>query len=340
MGELLIEVTRGGVTESMHRGHIVVADGNGCVITGLGNPDRFTYFRSAAKPIILVAVLSTGIADKFSLEPNEIAIMASSHSGQPEHIKTLKSIINKLGISQETLQCGIHAPLHKESEVNLYLSGKTPSTMHCNCSGKHLGILAASIALGMPPEDYYSPGHPIQKRILEIVSHFCRIPPEDIKIAIDGCGLPVYGVPLRNIACAYANLADKSFMEGRYSEFQDMLIEAMVSYPWFVGGDDRLDTVLLKNFGDRLISKTGAEGLHCTGFLGRGTGTALKIDDGNIRAVDPAAIELLHQLGVIRENELDRVKKHRKPAVINHRKEVVGEVRAVFKIPSILGAKP
>ncbi len=332
MPQVLVQVIRSGITESLHYGHIAVTDSNGHLFYHVGNPDRLTFFRSAVKPILTVAALTTGIAEKYCLSTEEIAIMSSSHSGQKRHTDLLKQIIQKIGVREEQLQCGTHPPLHKESERELYASGSAPTPLHCNCSGKHLAFIASSKALGYPVEGYLCVDHPIHDLFDRTVSDFCRVPQQKILKGVDGCGLPVYGLPLSNMACAYANLADTEFMNGRYAMLQKKVVASMVSHPWLIGGDKRLDTLLMQNFGDRLISKIGAEGAHCTGLIGKKTGCALRIEDGSLRAVDPAAIELLRQLGIIDDCDLEKVRHSWNPPLLNHKKEKVGELKAFFDL--------
>lgn len=332
MAVRLVEAFRGGIVESVHAGNIVVVDSSGHIIHELGNPDRVTYFRSAAKPLIAISSLEAGIVERYNFELKEVALLASSHTGEKRHVEVLTSIMNKIGIGIEQLQCGVHAPLYQEAARELFAAGKVPSSIHCNCSGKHLGLIATIKSKGMPLEDYHRPDHPVYGNVERVLSEFCRLPRTSIIKSIDGCGIPVYGVPLRNMAIAYANLANTKFMNGKYKKYQELLIRAMTEYPDMIGGTDRLDTHIIRNFGDRLICKIGAEASHCTGFLNRGIGVALKIEDGNLRAVGPVILETLLQMGVISRTEVKKVEELWNPPFLNHRKEVVGEIKAVFKL--------
>jgi len=328
----LVEVYRGGIVESVHYGSIVVVDTDGHIIYELGNPERFTYFRSAAKPLIAISSLEAGIAEEFGLDLKEIAIIASSHTGEKTHIETLTGILEKTGIRLEQLKCGEHPPLYHEAAVELYASGGAPTSLHCNCSGKHLGIMAAAKLKGMSVDDYYMPDHPIYNDIETVLSDFCRIPKRSIIKHIDGCNIPVYGVPLKNMALAYANLADEGFMGGKYRKTQKLLMDAMRAHPEMVGGTDRIDTHIIRKFKDRLICKTGAEASHCVGLPGKGMGIALKIEDGNLRAVGPVILETLLQTGIISREEAEELKDIWNPPTLNHSKVKVGETRAVFKL--------
>ncbi len=330
---VLAKVNRGSIIESIHTGHIAVCDGSCNVRYYFGSMKRMTYFRSAAKPLIALAVLTTGVKEQFRLSYEEIAVMASSHSGEEHHIKVLSSFMKKLGLTEEMLQCGIHPPLDKDSERELYMKGKSPTVLHCNCSGKHLGVIAACMISGYSIKDYYMPDHPVQKLLTGIIAIFCRIEEQKIMKSVDGCGLTVYAVPLLNMAAAYANLSDRNFDGGRYREEQSDIIQAMTCYPEMVGASKkRYDTDVMKAFGSRIICKSGAEGAHCIGVIDRGMGIAIKIEDGSLRAIDPVAIETLLQTGVIKESELAAVSQYHKPPVLNHLVETVGIIEPVFNL--------
>ncbi|MCX7747243.1 MAG: asparaginase [Clostridia bacterium] len=335
MPEKLVEILRSGVLESVHRGDIVVVDREGKILNEIGDGDRICFWRSASKPLQTIAALETGIIEKFGLDLKEIALMSASHSGEAEHIKVLEGIIEKVGIRLEMLACGPHEPINKEAVKELVHSGKEPSKLHCNCSGKHIGLIAASKALGLPVEGYHREEHGIQKRIDEIISEFSGVETKNFIKGVDGCGIPVHAIPLKSMAAAYANICNPLFMGGKYSITQNYITSSMTMYPEMVAGQGRLDTKLMKTVGDRVVGKIGAEGVYCAGLLGKGIGIALKVTDGNARAVGPAIIEVLYQLKVIVKEELDKLKEFWNPDILNHIGEKVGEIKAVFKMKGV-----
>jgi L-asparaginase II len=326
----LVEVTRGQIVESIHRGDIAVVRCDGNVLYTLGSGDHLSFMRSASKPIQAIAVLEYGIVEKFGLELSEVAMLMSSHSGEKVHIDILNQIIRKIGIDHNVLQCGAHPPLSADAAKELVSKGQSFNRLHCNCSGKHLGQIAAVKVKGLPLEDYYKPGSEIQKDAQDIISKFSGVKADQIKLGIDGCGIPVYGIPIRNMALAYANLCNESFMNGRYAKSQNYVISAMTNNPEMIAGKERLDTALMSHFGDRLIAKFGDEGVYCIGLIGKGIGIALKIEDGHTRAVGPAILETLRQLGVIKIEEMAPLKDFFNPFINNHKGEKVGEIKAVF----------
>ena len=332
MSEILVEVLRGTVVESIHRGNIVVVSYDGNVLHQCGNIDYLSFMRSATKPIQAIAVLEYGVAEKYGLDLSEIAILMSSHSGEKMHIDVLNGMIKKIGININALQCGTHDPLGIDAAKELTLKGQAPNSLHCNCSGKHLGQIAATKVKGVPLEDYYKLDGGIQAEIQDIIMKFSGVEETQIKLGIDGCGIPVYGLPLRNMALAYANLCNENFMDGKYIKSQNYVISAMTVHPEMIGGKGRFDTELMSHFGDRLIGKFGDEGVYCVGLIGKGIGIALKIEDGHTRAVGPVILETLRQLEIIKSEEIDSLKDLWNPPIKNHRGEIVGEIRASFQL--------
>lgn len=331
----LAEVMRSEMVESVHRGDVVVANSNGEILLQLGDAKRFTFLRSSAKPLQAMAVLQLGIAEKYALDLKEIAIIISSHSGEKEHIGILQQLIEKVGIQENLLECGIHEPINKEAARELLISNQAPSKLHCNCSGKHISLIAASKHLGLPVEGYTKMDHPLQKYIESTISDFGKIDVTKIRKGVDGCGAPVYAIPLENAALAYANICNENFSEGKYRKSQNYVLSAMTMYPKVIAGKGRIDSEIMKRFGDRVVCKIGAEGVYCAGIIGKGIGIAIKIDDGNSRAIGPVFLELLLKLKIITMEEINELKDFWRPLILNNKGENVGEIKASFKIKEI-----
>lgn len=335
MPEKLVEIIRSELVESVHEGNIAVAASNGNIIYELGDTGRETYFHSSAKPIQGIAMLETGIVEKFGLDLKEIALLISSHSGEKEHIEVLKSLMEKIGVGDEVLECGIADPVNKDVLKELFSAGLSVTKLHCNCSGKHLGFIAASMVMGYPLEGYHKPDHPIQNSVSKIVAEFSGAKPGQITKGVDGCSVPVYATPLKNMAISYANLCNPAFMGGKYSKSQNYITSAMTMYPEMIAGKGRIDTELMKRCGSRVIGKIGAEGVYCAGILGKGIGAAIKIEDGSSRAVGPAIMELLLQLKVITDDEAESLKDFWNPPILNNKGEITGEIKPVFKLKGV-----
>jgi L-asparaginase II len=328
--EKLVEVTRGPLVESIHRGSIAVVDADGNLIAWAGDPEYTTYYRSSAKPIQALPVITSGAADKYKFSDEEIAIICASHSGEEEHVRVVTSILEKLELSPEFLLCGVHPPFYSPRAVEIWRQGEQPSTVHCNCSGKHSGMLALCKFNNWPLENYQELSHPLQKLLLNTMKEFHNL--ESIAVGVDGCGVPVYGMPLREMARGFARLADPTHVAEANIAAVKWVVSSMTKYPRLVAGTGRLDAILMEKLGHKLVTKCGAEGVQCIGLLDRGIGIAIKIEDGNIRATEPAAIEVLRQLGVVSEAELKDFAEQHHPPIKNHRKETVGTIMPTFKL--------
>ncbi len=330
----LVEVIRGKTVESIHRGDIAVVSLKDDILYELGDSERLTFFRSSSKPFQAIASLESGITEKFDIEQKEIALMASSHSGEEEHINVIKGFMEKVGIAEEALICGSHEPINREAALELITSGTKPTMLHCNCSAKHVGILAACKIKGYELKDYNRYDHPIQKDIDKVISDFTGIAESEIVKGIDGCNIPVHAVSLRNMAYSYANLTNYKFMDGKYEKSQKSLIASMIAFPEMVAGKGRLDTELMKLLKGKVIAKIGAEGVYCASIPSKNIGISIKIEDGNSRALGPVILETLLQLNIISSEEIEVLRNFWRPEVLNHYGEKSGEIKAKFKIKS------
>lgn len=326
MSEILVKVTRGNQIESIHRGHIVVADSQGEIPYLLGDPDFKICVRSCAKPLQALPVITTGAADRFSLTPAELAIMSGSLNGQDFQVNTIKSILNKIGLDERSLQCGVHRPSHRATARKLQEEGQKTTLLHNNCAGKHSAMLALCVHHGWPLDNYISKEHPVQQLVLNAVSSMAEVPVEEIGIGIDGCGVPVFFLPLKNLARSYAKLTSISDQTIR------RLMEAIFSHPEMIAGDERICTDIMRVLGKKVFAKTGAEGGYTMSLMEQGWGVAIKIEDGNNRAMEPVIIETLQQLEIVTRKEEDKLHTYHYPVIKNHRKEVVGSIETQFSL--------
>jgi len=338
--EPLVEVKRGAITESRHRGHVVAVDPDGRIIAHLGAPETVTFLRSSAKPHQAIPLITTGAADRFGFTEQEIALACASHSGEPIHTELAASMLKKIGLGPEALQCGVHEPFSPEATKALRRKGEAPTVLQNNCSGKHAGMLAVAVHLGEPTENYYQPSHPVQLAIGNVVSQFSDIAVEDLSVGVDGCGVPVFGVTVKAMALMYARLiATPAAFDEPTREACARIVSAMTTYPEIIGGtSERLDTEMMRAAKGRLISKVGAEGVYTVGVLPcddwpKGFGLALKIEDGDDHRARPTVvIESLRQLGVLADDSLEAVSRYAFFPVKNHRGDVVGEVTPEFTL--------
>ena len=338
--EALVEVRRGGLTESRHRGHIVAVEPNGRIVRYLGAPENVTFLRSSAKPFQALPLLVSGAADQFNFNDREVALACASHNGEPIHTELAASMLKKIGLGPEALKCGIHEPYSQDVAKELRAKGEQPNVLQNNCSGKHAGMLALAKHLGAPTDSYDSPESPVQIGVARTIASFSGIPIQDIAVATDGCGVPVFGITIKAMALAFAKLVSPlSEFDGTTQAACQRITKVMTTYPELIGGTkDRLDTEIMRSSPGRIVSKVGAEGVYTAGILSceewpNGLGLALKIEDGDDHRARPTVvIEALRQLGVLRDESLEFVSRYAFFPVKNRRDEVVGEIRASFQL--------
>lgn len=336
----LVEVRRGAITESRHRGHIAAVDGDGQTMAQLGVPETVTFLRSSAKPHQAIPLVATGAADHFGFTEKEIAIACASHNGERIHTETVAGMLRKIGLDASALKCGVHEPYSAKAALELKERGEEPTVLHNNCSGKHTGMLALALYLNAPIETYDEPQNPVQLSIVRSVSQFSGVPVEDIAVAVDGCGVPTFGVTVRAMALMYVRLvAVPEDFDEQTRAASRRIVSAMTAYPEMIGGrDERLDTVIMQAARGLVVSKVGAEGVYTAAVLPceqwpSGLGLAFKIEDGEDRRARPVvAIESLRQLGVLGDGALEEVKQYASFPVKNRRGEQVGEIRAAFEL--------
>ncbi len=308
IAEPLVEVRRGAITESRHRGHVVAAEPDGNIVAYLGDPANVTYLRSSAKPLQALPLLISGAAEHFGFTDQEVALACGSHSGEAIHTATVASMLSKIGLGPEALRCGTHEPFSPEVSRELRAKGEQPNVLQNNCSGKHAGMLALALHLNAPTENYDNPQNPVQLTIGRIVAQFSSIPLEDISIGIDGCGVPVFGITVKAMALAYARLVSPPVEFGKpIRDACQRIVKAMTAYP-----------------------ELGV--LPCEEWPS-GLGLALKIEDGDDHRARPTVvIESLRQLGVLHDESLEAVSRYAFFPVRNRREEIVGEIRASFSL--------
>ncbi len=335
MIEPMVEVTRSGRVESIHYGAVAVVDAGGGLVARAGDPKLVAYLRSTAKPIQLLPLVESGGADRFGFSDKELAVMAASHSGEPRHVETVQGILDKIGLDERALQCGAHPPESPESTRLLRESGREPTPICNNCSGKHAGMLAYALHRGLSTRDYLDSRHPIQIAIRDTLAEMSLVDPDTIGVGVDGCSAPCFALSLRACATAFARLADPSSLPEPRRGAAQRIVRAMTAHPEMVGGEKRLDTDLMRALGGRVLSKGGAEGYHGVAVMSRGLGIAMKTIDGDgRRSGGPMVIETLRLLGVLDDTALDALRAHHTPIVKNHRGLDVGEVRPIFKLTS------
>jgi L-asparaginase II len=290
---VLVEVTRGSVVESRHRGAVAVIDSRGRRLAAWGDADAVVFPRSAVKPLQALPLVESGAAARFGVSDRELALACASHGGEPEHVVIAREWLARLALSEEDLICGPQPPLTPAAAEALVRADRQPSRLHNNCSGKHLGFLTLAMQLGGPLTGYGDPDHPAQRHVRGVLAEMGEMDLSSAPVAGDGCGVPVFGMTLAAIALAFARLAELSMLSRKRAEAARRIISAMVAHPYLVGGSDRFDTLVLEGGGGAVLVKSGAEGVCAAAILGRGLGLAVKIDDGAKRASETVMAALL-----------------------------------------------
>jgi L-asparaginase II len=326
-GAPAIAVTRGDGIESVHRVASCVADDEGRVIDAVGTIDVPVFLRSTAKPFIAAAIVRAGVAQRFGFDSREIAIVAGSHNGEPFHIDAVRSMLGKMNLPETALQCGPHLPYDEASAHALVRSGEAPTAIHNNCSGKHAGILGLCLAMRAPVETYLERDHPAQRAILEFCARICGIDTSAMTMGTDGCGIPVFAVSLTVAATAFARLATLKRVDSKDAEALNVVRNAMMAHPEYVGGTGEFDTDLMRVANSDVTAKSGAEGVHGLAALRAGVGAVLKVVDGNGRAVPAATMQLLQRTRVVGDAPLQALQAFAEPKLRNRAGRVVGSMR-------------
>lgn len=289
MNPVLVELTRGELVESRHRGAIAIADATGRIAWSCGDVERAIYPRSAVKMLQALFLVESGAADAFGLGDKELALACASHSGEAFHVETVRAWLARIGLSEHDLACG--APAAPDG---------TPLTRaHHNCSGKHTGFLSDARRLGADPAGYQRPDHPVQQRVLGAIAEMAGVDRAAMPVGVDGCTAPAVALPLGALATAFARIADPAQLPPARAEAARRLDAAVKAQPLYVAGTGRACTALIEAAAGAASVKTGAEGVFVAAITSLGLGIALKIDDGAARASETAIAEALAALGVV-----------------------------------------
>jgi L-asparaginase II len=332
LNQPLVKVTRGDLVESTHRIAVAVCDASGELRAWAGDAHLVTFMRSSAKPLQALALIESGAAEAFGLTQEEIAVTCASHSGEEVHVRAARGVLAKAGVPEAALHCGVHAPIDRVSARALAVAGQSPTEVHCNCSGKHSGMLAVCSRMGWSIDDYWRIDHPLQQLILCNVASMCGVDPASIVIGIDGCGVPVHGMPLTAMATGFARLATGQGVSPQRAVATKTIVRAMQDNPYLVAGRERFTTQLMEHGRPQVVAKSGAEAVFCLGLPELGLGMALKVLDGGSRATYPATMEVLAQLGALHPAQLERLANWHHPAVRNVLGDVIGSIAPSFVV--------
>jgi L-asparaginase II len=324
---VLVEVVRGPLVESAHRGAVAVSDAHGRLLLSLGDGERPVFPRSAVKAFQALPLIESGAADKVGLTDAEIALAVSSHGGEPLHVETARGMLARVGRDEPCLECGVHWPTNQSAANELVRAGRRPDQLHNNCSGKHAGFVCLACASGIDPSGYVEPDHPVQEQVkvaLEAMTGL-RLGPE--QRGIDGCSIPTYGIPLARLAQAFARFATGEGMTVDHAQAAQRIRKAVADHPIMVAGTGKFDTEVTSLLGLAAFVKTGAEGVYCGALPGPGLGIAVKCADGATRGAQVVMASLLLRFLALSGRERAALEALEQPDLSNWRGTRIGQLR-------------
>ncbi|NPC75691.1 asparaginase [Corallococcus exiguus] len=324
MATLVIESTRSGFVESLHTVSVAVVSAEGTRVAYAGDPERVTFWRSAAKPFQSLPMVQDGAADRYGFGPRELALSCASHSSEPVHRALAMQMLSASGCEERHLACGPHPSLSPAVAEEALKAGIVLTPRWNNCSGKHAGMLALARHHGWDVQGYASEGHPVQERIQDEIAKWTGLPSDALVKAVDGCLAVCFGLPLSAMATAWARFGVSEAPAAR------RLREAMLAHPELVAGKGRACTDLMTAFQGDAVVKIGAEGVYCAALPRARLGVAIKVEDGDARCAAPALLAVLRLIAEQQGMSLPMtgLEHHAEPRILNTRNEVVGSLRA------------
>lgn len=335
---IVVEVTRGPLVESRHRGSLVIASSAGKPLLELGDVSAPVFPRSAVKALQAIPLVEDGAAAEFGFSDAEIALACSSHNGEPAHVEAAWSMLAKAGLDESFLECGPQPPRRDEDLFALHDAGRQPGRIHNNCSGKHAGMLAVARHMGVDPRGYSRADHPVQVRIRRVMEEMAGIALTADRCGIDGCSLPTWAAPLGAWARAFVTVATGSGVSPARAAALERIRAAVAAHPFMVAGTGRFCTVAMEATGPRAFVKTGAEGVFCAALPDAGLGIALKIDDGATRASEVLMAEVLLAATGLTSAARAAIEKLAFPKILNRMETAVGEVRLSAEVRARISA--
>jgi len=327
----LVEEYRGGTLENVHYGAISVVNDRGELLYQAGDPEHVTFLRSSGKPIQAIPVLRRHIDEIYGLTGQETTLFAASHRGESYHIDALESIMRKAAIDEENFYCSASYPSNEAARAERYRNHEPKRRVFHNCSGKHAGLIALCKHMGWDERTYYEPSHPLQLEITRTLSQISEVAEADIPQGIDGCGLPVFALPLRNIALTYVKLACPDLIgDAEIEEAVTKITKLMNEYPDMIADTKFVCSTLLRD--PNLVAKGGAKGVYGIGLRKQRIGISLKVSDGSEHVWPCIIASILKQLSYENEHTIEQLYELESNTIVNDGGVVVGERRAVFTL--------
>ncbi|MEF9942607.1 MAG: asparaginase [Burkholderiaceae bacterium] len=319
----LVETTRGGTPECVHYGSVAVVDTAGRLLASIGEPESLNFTRSALKPLQALPFVEDGGLAHFGWGSQELAMMCASHNGEAIHQKLARAMLDRAGFGETDLKCGCHVPIYYQATGETVPAGARFDQLANNCSGKHAGFLAFCRLHGTDPARYLEDGQPLQSRIRRKAY---AAGGGAMAQGIDGCSAPNFALPLTRLAKLYVDLAASDDPALRAISF------AMTRHPDLISGTARTDLAVMQAGAGDWVAKIGADGIQAIGVRSQGIGIAIRIADGNARALHAATVEVLQQLNLVKDPSGTPLAPFDAPAIHNWRGIETGGVVPVFKL--------
>ncbi|ASK62533.1 asparaginase [Virgibacillus phasianinus] len=317
---------RGGELENTHQGIICVLNEKKEIVYEKGNAEHSTFYRSAMKPIQAIPIFTTNVIEKYNLSNREAALFTASQRGEEYHQDALESLMKKLQLSEEMLVCNKSYPLNEEPKQTYIWEHKPPRRLLHNCSGKHLGFLAYSRERGYGIDRYTELNHPLQQEVLHLVADLSETPFDQINTAVDGCGVPVHGVPLKNMAISFLKFVVPELNKDlKTADAVKKIGNVMNQHPEIVASHNFICTALLED--NNIIAKGGAQGVYCLALKKEKISIALKVLSGSELVWPVIVAELLKDLNYSNTDTIDRLLEIRSNSIRNDNGKIVGETK-------------
>ncbi len=329
---VLTEEYRGELLDLIHEGYICVVDENSNVIKSAGNPEAVVYYRSASKPFQALPVIARGLDEKYGITEEESVLFSGSHLGESFHVAAIRSMFQKAHMNLEDLVMKPAEPGSREANEERIRRGLPKEKIYHNCSGKHTGAMLLQKELD--PEhirDYWKVESAAQQEILRSIAVLSEYPKEKVQIGIDGCGVPVFAVPMRNIAAAFKNIACIDTIKDEPLRLAaERYIPRIHRYPLMMRGTGYLCSLI--NYDENLVAKGGANGVYGIGLKKERIGISLKLKDGT-EAVWPLVIrEIFRQIGYYNADTFRMLESLNSGVIHNDNGTAVGSCKAVFTL--------
>ena len=334
---VLVEVHRGGLIESRHRGAVAVVDADGATVLAVGDVAKPVFPRSAVKPLQALPLVEFGAAERYALGDEELALACASHCGEPAHVEVVTRMLSKAELDASALACGTHWPSSQTAAFALARAGTAPSALHNNCSGKHAGFLCVACAMGIAHAGYWRPEHAVQRSVRAVLEDLTGAALSDDCRAVDGCSVPTWAIPLTSLARAFARFGTGYGLEPARARAASRLRAACARKPWHVAGIGRFCTEIMRILGPRALVKTGAEGVFCAALPQLGLGIAIKCDDGAGRAAEAITAALIARLLPVDDADRTVLASFARPILRNWNGIEVGSLQVS---EAIAGASP